>query len=96
MVSPHPDPVNLTPTEKKILRKLSDSGLHKRDELVACMEDPEATSANMHAHLVNIRKKLLPLNQTVCCVVIGRRRFYRRMILYVPFPDSEQDDLPQS
>lgn len=83
-----------TPMEKRILAVLNDGDLHKRDELMLCLEDSLANPDNLHAHLKNIRKKLLTISQTICCVVLGRRRFYRRMILFVPLPDTEQDDLP--
>jgi hypothetical protein len=90
----HPDPENLTPIETKIIRLLSDGDLHKRDELMGCIGDPLSKPVNLHYHLVNLRKKLLPLQQTVCCVLRGRERFYRRMVMYVPMSsDTEQEDL---
>lgn len=91
--TPHPDPEKLTPIEKKILRVLSDGGLHPRQELMDCLGDPLSTKFNLHVHLSNLRKKLLPLNQTVCCVVQGRVRSYRRMVLYVPPFETESEEL---
>lgn len=85
--------LSFTPTEAKLLALFDDGGFCTREDLMACL-DEMATPGNLHVHLQRIRNKLMRVNQTVCCLVRGRKRIYRRMIYYVPMNTLEQDDLP--
>lgn len=63
-----------TPTEQRIIDVLADGEAHPRSELMACIEDEMALPSALALHLVNIRKKLRPLGQTVLCLNNGKVR----------------------
>lgn len=86
--------LSFTATEQRILDILNDGEGHTRDELMKCLEDELARPGALHDHLKRMRRKLLRINQTICCVAPGKKRMYRRMILFVPLYQTEHEDLP--
>ena len=56
-----------TPTEKRILQALADDRGHSKQELDRCLGDELAGYNTLSVHITNIRRKLLPIGQTIYC-----------------------------
>ena len=73
---------DFTPTELKMLDVLSDGLRHSKFELLKCCD--EYSQYQMVAqHITSIRKKL-PDDETIVCVVYGRRNYYQHVKLLNP------------
>jgi hypothetical protein len=72
---------NLTPTEQRIANVLADGMPHRRRELLACLQDPEAELNALRVHLCNLRAKLRPIGQDILCELSDRGLFYRQVRL---------------
>jgi DNA-binding CsgD family transcriptional regulator len=73
-----------TPTEGILITLLSDGLAHSRDELLACLEDDQATYQNVKVHISHIRKKLRPRGEDIVCELTpggGRTPHYRHVRL---------------
>ena len=70
-------PVMLSPTEQRLMDLLSDGLPHTKKEMVPCLADPLGGETNVKTHLHNLRKKLLPRNEAVLCVIVGGRIKYQ-------------------
>jgi DNA-binding CsgD family transcriptional regulator len=70
-----------TPTEKRMLRVLSDGLPHSRDELQLCLWDNLGAVSNIRCHLTSIRRKLRPRGEDVLCVIHRSRPAYRHVKL---------------
>lgn len=81
------DSLRLTNTEIAILKVLSDGMRHSREEVKGVL-DRMATYKNLHDHIVRIRKKLEPKNQTVVCELNGGRIWYRH-VRFICDPDYD-------
>jgi DNA-binding CsgD family transcriptional regulator len=73
--------VHFTPIERCILAVLSDGTAHRPRELLACLDDSQATVENMRVHLSRIRAKLRPAGQDILCVIADRTVHYRHVQL---------------
>jgi hypothetical protein len=69
-----------TPIQQLMISILDDGQAHSPKELHACMGPSSLSSVQKHIHM--IRKKLLPLGQTILAEYFERRCFYRRVILF--------------
>jgi hypothetical protein len=79
-----------TPTEKRILRAMSDGMPHKSKELLSCLPDDElGTVQNLRNHFSRIRKKLRPLGEDILCVIHNRTVHYRYVRLLPTTRESE-------
>lgn len=56
---------HFTPIEQRILNVLADRRPHTEVELLACLEDSEASRESLFKHISLIRKKLLPNEQYI-------------------------------
>jgi hypothetical protein len=54
-----------TPVERRMLQLLADGKPHCQDEVKACLHDEQASLSNVRAHICRLRKKLVPLKQTI-------------------------------
>lgn len=70
-----------TATEQRILDVLSDGLSHVRQELKDVLEDELAGKDALSFHMMNIRRKLEPIGQSVVCELRGRKVLYRHVIL---------------
>lgn len=64
----------LTPTQRAILKVLSDGQLHRREELHACLVDELGPLSNVQPHISRLRKHLH--GQVICCVLCGQTTYY--------------------
>ena len=71
----------LGPTQKRILRLLQDGKPHKRDELLACLDDKLAGYRNLQPHLVGIKKVLRPTGEDILCVYLQSTFWYQHVKL---------------
>jgi hypothetical protein len=71
-----------TPTQQAMLAILKDGGFHTRDELIACIDDPEPHAGAFHQALFRLREKLRPMRLTVTCEPCKFKFRYRLMGLY--------------
>lgn len=65
------DQSGLTPIRRKMLRILSDGGIHSRQELHGCLEDELAQLASIKHHIELLRKFLRPKGLLIVCVLPG-------------------------
>lgn len=73
--------MDLTPTECRILEKLSDGMPHSKEELVLCLFDDLSSVHTVKYHISNLRVKLRPIGQEIVCEY-NRGFKYRRVRLY--------------
>lgn len=74
-----------TPTEKAILEILSDGKPHAKHD-IAKHVDPEMGQCNVANHILQLRKKLEPLNEDIVCVYRLKKYFYRQIrVLHSPY-----------
>ena len=72
-----------TPTQRAILAVLSDGLPHTQRELRKCIND-EMSEKALHLHISILRKRLLPIGQTVVCEYSFRKFLYRHVRLIGP------------
>lgn len=81
---------NFSPIQRRMISVLDDGGLHDLEELVACLEDTEASSRNVHPHLSAIRKVLRPWGIDIIPQGVKRSLKYRmigvRSRIFTPDP----------
>lgn len=68
----------LTPTQARIVQCLSDGRPHKKEELLALLDDPLSDITVLRVHISEIRK-LLPRSQDIVCVARQNTTMYRHM-----------------
>lgn len=66
-----------TKTQRRMLNVLADGKRHTREELQACMPDPEAARSSIKQHICNIRKRLEAVGQAVVCEQYMGGIYYR-------------------
>lgn len=67
-----------TPTQQAILDVLADNKLHRRQELLDCLDDPIKHRNSLKPVLYRLRKKLKPLGRRIDCVFCDRGFWYRQ------------------
>lgn len=70
-----------TPTEERILHVLADGLPHTKAELLAVLEDDQASPRGMTVHITRIRKKLLPRGEHIVNEYSYGRWLYRHVRL---------------
>lgn len=60
--------LDLTPTQRRMLKVLADGLPHSREELHACLDDELGPVSNIKAHLTYLRRKLRPRGEDIFCV----------------------------
>lgn len=70
-----------TPTQNRLLTALADGLPHSRTELLACLQDTEATLGNLQWHLAQLRYKLRQEGQEIVCEYHRRSLTYRHVRL---------------
>lgn len=68
-----PTPTKFTPTEQRILERLSDGRPHSVAEMVLVVDELAAV-VDLSNHVCRIRAKLLPLHQDIVCRTNGGGR----------------------
>lgn len=76
-----------TPTQKIILKVLSDGQPHHKEELRSSMPDELCSIESLRVHITMLRKKLRPQKQDIICEIKNRRIFYRHVKLLFPSPE---------
>ena len=75
-----------TPTQKAMLKILSDGKRHRLAELKTCCGPCSDTTVASHVYL--LKKKLVPKGEDIVCV-FSRGYFYQHVrMLYAPVPTS--------
>lgn len=77
----------LTPTERRLMDRLSDGQPHKRDELRTLFNDELAVASCLKQAISNLRKKLHAndgASRTILCVNTGAGLCYQLVIRIVP------------
>lgn len=67
-----------TPTQRAILRVLSDGEPHLKEDLLSAMPDDLCSVENLRNHISGLRKRLPP-DQYVVCVLRYRRVYYQHV-----------------
>lgn len=83
--------LHFTPTERRILKVLSDGKPHTRKELFACLPDDLASLSSIKPHLTKLRKKLRPLGQEIVCLIEKHVRYQHVHVV----PVNERQDAPE-
>lgn len=73
--------IELPPIQRKILLVLSDGQMHRKEELIRCLEDPEASPTNLASHLTMMRKELRHHGETVSSTRIDGEWWYQHVRL---------------
>lgn len=68
----------MSPTQKRILTLLSDSQVHTREELQACLWDKLGSPMNIHYHITCLRKRLRSRDQEIVC---KEKTYYQWVVL---------------
>ena len=63
-----------SPIQRRMLTLLLDGKSHPREELRLCIDNEQATFANVWRHVTDIRKQVLPFGLDVLCVTGGYKR----------------------
>lgn len=74
-------PFELTTIQSRMLEILADGMPHTRQELHGCLNDELGALANIKPHIHLIRKKLIPIGETLICEIVHRRICYRHVRL---------------
>ena len=62
------DPADFTPTQRRILDVLQDGGMHRPEDLIACLCDGEMGSVStVRFYMAVIRRKIRPRGQDIVC-----------------------------
>jgi hypothetical protein len=73
--------VHFTPTQKRILRVLSDGEPHYAEELQKVLYDDLGGRGNLHRHISALRNILKPLGHTISLVRVDCRSHYQHVLL---------------
>lgn len=76
-----PDHVRYTPTQKRILKLLSDGLHHKRLELIGCLYDEKSGVNALGYQIYTLRRLLWPRGEDIACEISGFRILYRHVRL---------------
>jgi len=77
-----------TPTEKRILKLLSDGRPHKRQEVHACLEDDLSNLKSITPHISRIRVKINAVGEEIVCVARERSYYYQHVrLLHSPYSE---------
>lgn len=68
--------VKFTPTERRILDKLSDMREHTLKELRDCLDNKDAEVNTVYVHLMRIRGKIETQGQSIALIMRDRKRYY--------------------
>ena len=68
-----------TPTEKRMLKLLSDGLPHKRQELHSCLEDELSQLDAIQPHLSRIRHRIRAVGEDIICVLHQRTIAYQHV-----------------
>src|SRR5688572_9036537 len=71
------DEVQLTPIQRRIVDLLKDGKPHYREDVLACLENEDATHRNLSPHLAYLRRRIRPAGYDVIVQVIGYVRYFR-------------------
>jgi len=66
-----------TPTQESILKLLSDGFYHTRQELLDCLNNPDAGRTHLNNTLTCLRRRLRPRGHDVVCTIQHKRVGYR-------------------
>ncbi len=69
--------ISLTPTQARLLQVLNDGATHRREELVACLDDELSDLINFYMHIHKLRAKLRVIGQVVTCTKPGDTWLYQ-------------------
>ena len=92
--------LRFSPTQRRILKLLSDGEPHRREELLRCIDeetDPKKFTAdgrNLQKHLCLIREKIRPRGHDIVCQLLHRAIHYRHIItLTIPVTERRLSSL---
>ena len=77
MATTNGDALDLTPTQRRMMKVFEDGLPHDRFELHACLEDDLGGMNNVRVHLSALRKKLRNQNKDILVEYIKRGLHYR-------------------
>ena len=66
-----------TPTQQRLLERLSDGRPHRLDELQTLLWDDMTTKGTLAVHICNLRKRLRPRGEDIVCEIGGAYNMYR-------------------
>lgn len=69
--------VHLTPTQQRIVDQLSDGYRHHRDDVLRCLDDPEADFGAMATAIHRLRNVIQKVGYDVTCEVYMNKIQYR-------------------
>ena len=69
--------IRFTPTQRRIVDLLSDGEPHDKAEMRLCLYDDLGGDNNVHYHICQIRKLLLPVGYLIMIQFRGRTPLYR-------------------
>lgn len=78
--------LKLTPTQKRLLKMLSDGQRHTSKELIAQCLTEDGTIGALRLHISQLRRKIQPHDQTVICEMVDKKGYYRLISFPKPAP----------
>jgi hypothetical protein len=66
-----------TPTQQRIVSKLSDGLPHSTVEMMLCLDDKLSDITCLRSHISILRRRLRPIGQDVVCQRIDGMSYYR-------------------
>lgn len=66
------EPSPFTPTERRILKLLSDGGMHSRTELLGCLYDSLSGPPALRVAICDLNKKLTVSGSEIVCRSLGK------------------------
>lgn len=75
--------IEYTPSERRILEKLSDGNSHSLEELISCLWDDMSRKATVQVHVCSIRKKIMCSRYRICNEALHTGLAYRMTTLLV-------------
>ena len=70
---------DLTPTENRIWKLLSDNKAHTREEIHGCLWDEMSNLATIQYHISNLRGKVKRIDWEIILELRGFQKLYRRI-----------------
>jgi len=78
--------IHLTPTERRIIARLSDGNYHSVEDMVGCLPDPMSGKKSLSVIVSHLRKKLRTLGEDIVCVY-RLPNFYYQHVRLISRPD---------
>lgn len=76
--------MDLTPTQQRIIKLLSDGLPHTREEIHSLLDDALTELSAVRKHVCLVRAKLAGRGETILCELVNRRICYRHVRLLSP------------